>query len=139
MDGAICRWAAMLRQPAALLPHSWRWARDGSDGSGPASSSEGTAPPAPGARSCSLAAPAQQASGVLLSHVGSWMRLDYTFDDQLGPLRSRFAAVRLRPAAGLQQLVSSGHAYAERLQAQGVWAAWLAGAAAPPAGCRTAA
>jgi len=39
----------------------------------------------------------------------------------------RFAAVRLRPAEGLQELVRCGAAYAERLHAHGVWAAWLRG------------
>jgi hypothetical protein len=60
--------------------------------------------------------------------------LDYINDEQLGPLRMRFAAVRLRPTEGLQELVRCGAAYAERLHAHGVWAAWLrSGGAAPVA------
>lgn len=126
VDGAFCRWAAMLRQPSVLLPSLWQ-APGGRHGSGSAPLPQDLALPAPGVSSRSQGDAVHQPG----SQVGSRFRLDYTFDDQLGPLRVRFAAVRLRPAAGLQQLVSSGHAYAERLQAQGVWAAWLAGAPMP--------
>lgn len=133
MDGAFCRWAASLRQPGTLL-HAW-WL-------GPGSSSSSTPagppaePPLPNTLGSSGRSQAAQAPGCPPSwqpscHMGSRLRLDYTFDDQLGPLRVRFSAVRLRSAAGLQQLVSSGHAYAERLQARGVWAAWLAGGPVP--------
>ncbi|KAL4452178.1 hypothetical protein ABPG75_007840 [Micractinium tetrahymenae] len=126
VDGAFCRWAAMLRQPSTLLRSGWHLPGSGC-GSGPPTLPWEPALPATGAGSSSQAAPLPQPS----REPSSRFRLDYTFDDQLGPLRMRFAAVRLRSAAGLQQLVSSGHAYAERLQAQGVWAAWLAGAAGP--------
>lgn len=44
--------------------------------------------------------------------------------------RIRFAAVRLRSADGLQQLVQRGFEYGQRMHRQGVWAAWLG--ALPP-------
>lgn len=154
VDGAFCRWAALLRQQPGELLRSWLGASTmassstssrGSAAQEQASTSAGpSAPPAatpqqPGSPpGMDTSQPPQHAA--CSGHRGaSRFVLDYINDDQLGPLRMRFAAVRLRPAEGLRQLVRSGAAYAERLQAHGVWDAWLGGgsrgapAAGPPA------
>lgn len=101
VDGAFCRWVALLRQQSSALVR--------------------------GAAPASTLAPGGQRRRFVL---------DYVNDSQLAPLRMRFAAVRLRPAEGLHQLVQCGADYAARLHAQGVWSAWLnggsSGGALPP-------
>ena len=142
VDGAFCRWAAMLRQrPGELLssllrPTSTAAALSGSGA--PAQQQQAalwarsTAAAGATAFPAAPAFPAGQAgaaSGGPLGAVPRFERsrfvLDYINDDQLGPLRTRFAAVRVRPAEGLHELVRYGAAYAQRLHAHGVWAAWL--------------
>lgn len=110
VDGAFCRWAAMLRQqPGALLG---AWLRSSS-----AAGSSGAA---------RLQQPAELPPATPHGQHGQSRRftLDYVNDDRL-ERTLRFAAVRLRPAEGLHQLVRCGEAYSQRLHARGVWEAWL--------------
>lgn len=153
MDGAFCRWAAMLRQqPGELLSSLLRPASAAtatSSSGAPAQQQQqavlwagGTAAAGTAASPAGQAFPAGQAGAASGGPLGAAPRfersrfvLDYINDEQLGPLRTRFAAVRVRPAEGLHELVRCGAAYAQRLHAHGVWAAWLhgSGRAAPVA------
>ena len=133
VDGAFCRWAAMARQqPGALLSALLRPAGAAATSAGAAPGAEGLPECWPGSSAALNGASSEQpgagVEGIVLPPLqrGRFV-LDYINDEQLAPLRMRFAAVRLRPAEGLQELVRCGAAYAERLHAHGVWAAWLRG------------
>jgi hypothetical protein len=122
VDGAFSRWACTARQPRGLRQlFASATGLGGPGGSGGRSERSGELPPGAGLPDAGAAASPS-------------FTLDHIFDDRLAPLRLTFAAVRLRSAEGLEQLISSGFEYGRRLQERGIWAAWLrAGSAAAAA------
>lgn len=132
VDGAFCRWAAVARQQPSALLSALLSPASAAASSGAAAGVQGLPAHLAGSSGAPPGVASDQpgagAEGIVLPPLqrGRFV-LDYINDEQLAPLRMRFAAVRLRPAEGLQELVRCGAAYAERLHAHGVWAAWLRG------------